>query len=141
MARSDYIYLIRYKDPGTPSDRQVLSGFTVKREAHAWTQCCGHPLTRLQLTRMRDGIGYDKEEHDIPWDLTLLPPNEVTMYTALLVIVAALFLIYLGIAIASLLRPTPPCAKPPKSKTAWNCRVCRAPRSSWTTCTKPLPNL
>ena len=38
------------------------------------------------------------------------------MYTVLLVIVGALFLVYLGIAIASLLRPTPPCARPPKSK-------------------------
>ena len=41
MARSDYIYLIRYKDPGTPSDRQVLGGFTVKHEAHTWTNAVG----------------------------------------------------------------------------------------------------
>jgi hypothetical protein len=66
--RSTYIYLIRYKDPGTPSDRRVLGGFTVKREAHTWTKTCGHPIDRLQLTRMRDGIRYDKDEQDIPWD-------------------------------------------------------------------------
>jgi hypothetical protein len=68
MARSQYIYLIRYKEHGAPCDRQVLAGFTVKHEAHTWTQRCGHPIERLQLTRMRDGLCYDKDEEDIPWE-------------------------------------------------------------------------
>lgn len=67
MARSAYIYLIRYKEHGAPCDRQVLAGFTVKREAHTWAKTCGHLIGRLQLTRMHDGINYDKTEQDIPW--------------------------------------------------------------------------
>jgi hypothetical protein len=63
-ARSQYIYLIRYK-----ACRTVLGGFTVKHEAHTWAQnTSGHPIAHLQLTRMRDGIGYMKDEEDIPWD-------------------------------------------------------------------------
>ena len=68
MARSQYIYLIRYK-----ACRTVLGGFTVKHEAHAWAKrTSGHPIEYLQLTQMRDGIGYDKDEKDIAWDMKLL---------------------------------------------------------------------
>lgn len=71
MARSTYIYLVSWKEPGHPSHGQVMAGFTVKYEAEYWaTDLSGHPLERMQLSRMRDGIGYPKDKEDIPWSTT-----------------------------------------------------------------------
>ena len=71
MARSHYIYLVCWKEPGQPSHEKVMAGFTVKYEAQHWaTNLSGHPLERLQLSRMRDGTCYPKAKEDIPWDTT-----------------------------------------------------------------------
>lgn len=67
MARSQYIYLLRYLLPGSPSDKEVLATFTVKYEAKQWAKLCQHPLTHLRLSRMRDGLTYHKAEEIIPW--------------------------------------------------------------------------
>lgn len=68
MARSQYIYLIKYNYPGRPSHGKILAGFTVKYEAHEWVKLSGYSVNRLQLSRMRDGIAYLKDIIDIPWD-------------------------------------------------------------------------
>lgn len=67
MARASQIYLLRYSLPGSPSDRELLAGFTVKYEAKQWAKLCPHPLTHLRLSRMRDGLTYHKAEEVIPW--------------------------------------------------------------------------
>ena len=62
MARSQYIYLVRYKET-------LLAAFTVKHEAVSWARFrSGHPLETLQLSSMRDGIYGDKTEKPIPWE-------------------------------------------------------------------------
>lgn len=68
MARSQYIYLIKYENPGTLSHGKILAGFTVKYEAHEWAKLAGYPINRMQLCRMRDGNVYLKDIVDIPWD-------------------------------------------------------------------------
>ena len=68
MARSHYIYLVRWKEPGQSANDNVMAGFTVKYEAHQWAKLCGHPLEKLRFSRMRDGLGYEKAPEDIPWD-------------------------------------------------------------------------
>ncbi len=68
MARSHYIYLIRWDEPGHPSHKQLLAAFTVKHEANQWAKMTPHPFERMKLKRMRDGMTYDKSETTIPWD-------------------------------------------------------------------------
>jgi hypothetical protein len=64
MARSAYIYFVRYRECGT-----LLGAFTVKKEANQWAEFhSGHPLHALKLSSMRDGLGYDKDEKEIEWD-------------------------------------------------------------------------
>jgi len=65
-----YIYLVTYKEPGRPAHGKVLAGFTVKYEANQWAELAPHPLEKMQLTRMRDGLTYHKAQEDIPWDVT-----------------------------------------------------------------------
>ncbi len=67
MARSQYIYLIRYLAPGHPSHLEFLAAFTVKHEAIEWALLCPHRLPHLQLSRTRDGMTYHKAEEIIPW--------------------------------------------------------------------------
>ncbi len=67
MARSQYIYLIRYLSPECPAHLALLAAFTVKHEAIEWAFLCPHKLRRLQLSRMRDGMTYNKEIEVIPW--------------------------------------------------------------------------
>jgi hypothetical protein len=67
MARSQYIYLIRYLAPGHPAHLELLAAFTVKHEAIEWALLCPHHLPHLQLSRTRDGMTYHKAEDVIPW--------------------------------------------------------------------------
>lgn len=67
MARSQYIYLIRYLAPGHPAHLEFLAAFTVKHEAIEWALLCPHHLPHLQLSRTRDGMTYHKAEEVIPW--------------------------------------------------------------------------
>ena len=63
MARSQYIYFVRYRQCNT-----LLGAFTVKREARIWaTDYSGHPLESMKLSSMRDGV-MDKIEQDIDWE-------------------------------------------------------------------------
>lgn len=63
MARSQYIYFVRYRQCDT-----LLGAFTVKREACTWAiEYSGYPLESLKLSSMRDGIT-DKIEQDIDWE-------------------------------------------------------------------------
>lgn len=73
MARSVYIYLVRYKLklPGNKTNAcgTLLGAFTVKHEAVTWaTFKSGHPLEHMSLSAMRDGAYADKTERIIPWE-------------------------------------------------------------------------
>ena len=68
MPRSQYIYFIRYREPGHPGDGKVLAGFTVKKEAIEWAGLCPFARCRIELSRMRDGLAYNKVEQVIPWE-------------------------------------------------------------------------
>jgi hypothetical protein len=72
MARSEYIYLVRYLAPGHPAHLEFLGAFTVKREAVEWSLLSPHHLPHLQLSRTRDGVTYHKAEEVIPW-----PPEAI----------------------------------------------------------------
>jgi hypothetical protein len=64
MARSPYIYLIRFNG-------NVVSAHTVKHEAHTWAKHYGCVLggkEQLQLTAMRDGAHVDKTEREVKWN-------------------------------------------------------------------------
>jgi hypothetical protein len=64
MARSQYIYFVRYN-----ACRTLLGAFTVKYEAVTWAKReSKHPLEHLQLSRMADGLHGDKTETVIPWE-------------------------------------------------------------------------
>jgi hypothetical protein len=63
MARSQYIYFVRYNACQT-----LLGAFTVKYEAVAWAKSeSKQPLEHLQLSRMQDGLHNDKTEKPISW--------------------------------------------------------------------------
>jgi len=66
MARSQYIYLIRW---GGNHDSDVVAAFTVKHEAHSWFRREQLDPETHRLTRIRDGLHGDKTEVDIPWEL------------------------------------------------------------------------
>ncbi len=67
MARSHYIYLVRFK-----ATKALIGAFTVKQEAITWAKrWCGDiwPLEKLQLSSMRDGLLENvKEEKVLPWN-------------------------------------------------------------------------
>jgi hypothetical protein len=63
MARSTYIYLIRY-------DSDVVSAHTVKHEANTWADrnaAAFGSKDRLQLSAIRDGVISDKNERKVEW--------------------------------------------------------------------------
>jgi len=66
MARATYIYLIR-RCTVQDEDHKVLAAFTVKREAVHWAVLHDLGPHNADLSRMRDGIGDDKEETIIDW--------------------------------------------------------------------------
>lgn len=64
MARSTYIYLIRYNG-------DVVSAHTVKHEANTWADRNAAAFGSkdwLQLSSIRDGVRGDKNERLIEWE-------------------------------------------------------------------------
>lgn len=62
MARSKYIYIVRYR-----KGQLFLGAFTVKHEAVTFAKRYDNPLDELQLSRTEDGLYGDKTEKIIDW--------------------------------------------------------------------------